>query len=204
MFNSFIASESLIARLGVHYAPAPSYASGGLLRLWEAANSINPVLVWNQPHMIWLADAQRRAVNATDGGPAALALVKRLWPLVLGTADFIADFPYFNETSGFYELGPPLLGAEEYGSNRRIYRPTYETVYFAYALDIANEWRVAQGMPENSKWARVAAGLGNLALDIGMSKPTYSFNAVAACCYIDASQCPPGARAVLDQCSPQV
>ena len=43
----------------------------------------------------------------------------------------------------------------------------------AYALDIANEWRVAQGMPESAAWARVASGLGNLPLDIGMAKPTY-------------------------------
>jgi len=51
---------------------------------------------------------------------------------------------------------------------------------------------------------RVAASLGkNLPLDPAMPVPTYSFNAMAACCYIDPAKCPKGRFGGLDQCSPQ-
>ena len=96
--------------------PSPASDDQGLLLLWESANGINPVLTWNQGPVIWLADAIRRSINATQGAVAALAAVERLSPLVFATADTCADMPFFNETSGYFELGAPTLGAEEFGT----------------------------------------------------------------------------------------
>lgn len=39
-------------------ATPPDWAPAGQLLLWESFNKINPVLQWNQPHMVWLADVQ--------------------------------------------------------------------------------------------------------------------------------------------------
>ena len=116
-----------VAWLGTAVEPAPAWAPPGSLLVWESFNGINPVLQWQQPHMIWLADAQRRAVNASQGAAAAAALMQELAPLVYATADYLASAPFFNETSGFYELGPPLLGGEEFGDFTRISRATFET-----------------------------------------------------------------------------
>ena len=99
-----------VAWLGTAYNPPPAWAPAGSLLVYESFNGINPVLQWNQPHMVWLADAQRRAVNATKGAAAAAAVVAELAPLVFATADYLASAPFFNESSGFFELGPPLLG----------------------------------------------------------------------------------------------
>lgn len=174
----------------------------GLLLLWESANGINPVLSWNQGPVIWLADAIRLALNASQGGAAAAqAAVARLAPLVFATADCIADIPFFNESSGFYEVGPPTLGAEEFGDFMKIRKPLWETVYHAYTLDVANEWRELLGLPRDAKYDAVAAGLGGLPLDPAQSVPTYSFNAEASCCY--NSSCPDGRFGGRDQCSPQ-
>ena len=178
--------------------PAPGHEDG-LLLLWESANKINPVLTWNQGPVIWLADAIRRATNASQGATAAQAAVARLFPLVAATADCIADMPFLNETSGFYELGPPTLGAEEFGDFMKIRKPAWETVYFAYALDVANEWRELLGLPRDVQYDTVAAGLGGLALDPAQAEPTYSFNAEAACCY--NASCPAGRFGGRDQCS---
>ena len=191
------ARDSAVTATPLHAIAPPPFLSP------QAANKINPVLLWNQPHVIWLADAQRRAVNASSGGAAALATATRLAPLVFATADFLADRPFFNESAGGFELAPPLLGAEEMGDFMRIARPTYETVYTALALDLANEWRVLLGLPEDAHWANVSGGLGNLPLDPAESPPAYSFNAAAACCYVPAAQCPPGRFGGRDQCSPQ-
>ena len=159
--------------------PAPG-DEDGLLLLWESANGINPVLSWNQGPVIWLADAIRLAVNASQGAAAAQAAVARLSPLVFATADCIADIPFFNESSGFYEVGPPTLGAEEFGDFMKIRKPLWETVYHAYTLDVANEWRELLGLPRDAKYDAVAAGLGGLPLDPAQSAPTYSFNAEAS------------------------
>lgn len=193
--------------LGTDYAPMPSFinsSSPGLLLLWESANGINPVLTWNQPHMIWLADVQRRAVNASQGPAAALVTVQRLSELVFATAAFCASYPFFNDSSNRYEFGPPTLGAEEFGDFTKINRPVFETVYFSYVLDIANDWKALLGLDSNPLWATVASSLGQgLPLDPAQSQPTHSFNALAACCYIDASSCPNGRFGGMDQCSPQ-
>jgi hypothetical protein len=51
-------------------------------------------------------------------------------------------------------------------------------VYFAYALDVANEWRVLAGLSEDAHWANVSGLLGNLPLDPAeAAAPAYSFNA---------------------------
>jgi hypothetical protein len=50
-------------------------------------------------------------------------------------------------------------------------------VYFAYALDVANEWRALQGLPLEAHWANVSGLLGNLPLDPAETEPVYSFNA---------------------------
>ena len=146
-----------------------------------------------------LADAVRRATNASQGAAAAAAVVDRLAPLVDATADCISDMPFFNASSGFYELGPPTLGAEEFGDFMKIRKPAWETVYMAYALDVANEWRELRGLPRDAQYDAVAAGLGGLALDPAQAAPTYAFNAEAACCY--NATCPPGRFGGRDQCS---
>jgi len=201
--NPLAGEDSMVdvSWLGTDFEEPPSWAPSGKLLLWESFNQINPILQWNQPHMIWLADTQRRAVNASQGPEAALLLMRELSPLVFATADYLASAPFFNESSGHYELGPPLLGGEEFGDYYVISRPTFETVYFAYALDVANEWRDLLGLPAEDSWETVSAGMSNLPRDPAMPD-TYSFNAAAACCYVAPAQCPPGRFGGKAQCSP--
>jgi protein-glucosylgalactosylhydroxylysine glucosidase len=185
------------------WSPPPGDDDNGLLLLWESANEINPVLTWNQPPVIWLADAERRAINATRGSAAALEFVQRLAPIVFATADFCSTLPFFNETSGFYEIGSPTLGAEEFGHYWLINKPVFETVYFSVALDMANEWREYLGMERDALYDAVASGLGGLPLDPAESVPTYSFNGNAACCYVTSAECPSSRFGGLDQCDYQ-
>lgn len=189
-----------------HDAPPPNVT--GSLLLWDAANTVNPVLVWQQPHVVWMANAQRLAANASGGDAAARAVVAELAQLVAATADFMASFAFFNATTGFYELGGPIFGGEEYGHGSapmyyQTIKPVFETVYFAAMLDVANEWRELQGLPRDARYDAVAAGLGGLALDPAEDPPAYSFNVNAACCYVSKSACPPGRFGGRDACAVQ-
>lgn len=51
-------------------ASPPTWAPPGNLLLWESFNKINPVLQWNQPHMVWLADVQ---ASGRSGGRISFA-----------------------------------------------------------------------------------------------------------------------------------
>jgi hypothetical protein len=186
--------------LGLDYAPFPfnngSTDGVGTLLSWEAAELANAVLVWQQPHVVWLADAQRRVVNATSGQDAALAVMRNLSALVFATADYLSTRPYMNASDGAYWLGPPLMGAEEMGGgpSTPLHNPTFETVYFAAMLDVANEWRAFLGMPANATWDDVASRMARPVVDVGSdpSAPTYSFNLDCACVFNDTAHCPPG------------
>jgi protein-glucosylgalactosylhydroxylysine glucosidase len=186
--------------LGLSYAPFP-FANGstdgfGSLAVMDVGSSVGPLLLWEQPHVIWMADLQRRAVNASQGPAAALALVASLSPLVTATADFLASFAFFNESdgkdgAGAYNLGPPIIGGEESGNFALISNPVFELVQMGYALDVANEWRAFLGLPPNPDYDAVASKLGPLTLDIGSppTEPVYSFNRACACAYRQAD-CP--------------
>ena len=116
--------------LGSDTTPWPfGGAPNGTLLVWESPQIDNALVIWQQPHVIWLADAQRRAANASGGETAAMLEVRegpydtpslvssvlyaischplcyapqvqRLSPLVFATADYLAARLYLNESDG--------------------------------------------------------------------------------------------------------
>lgn len=155
---------------GMDYAPFPfnngSTAGYGPLLAWESASGVGPLLVWQQPHTIWYAEAQRVVALAQGGAPAAAAVLAFHAPLVYSTADFLSSFPYYNSSAGGeYWLGPPLYGAEESGDPATIYNPGWEMAYFKWALTVAGQWRVLQGLQPVQQWSAVMEGLAPPPLD---------------------------------------
>jgi hypothetical protein len=68
---------------------------------WEWPNEINPLLIWQEPHPIFFAELEYRA------HPTKETLDK--WKdAVLGSADFMASYPYYNKREKRYILGYPL------------------------------------------------------------------------------------------------
>ena len=180
--------------LSLEYNPFPfgDPSEYGNMMTWDYPYSANAAVVWQQPHPIWIADLQRRWANATRGPAAALAVMQAQEQIVFGTADFLSSFPYVNETDGHYWIhGPPVVGAEEMGDGS-LHNPSFELVQFAYALDVANEWKSLLGLPQDPHWADVASRLSKPVVDIGSdaSHPTYSFNLDCACVF-NLTSCPP-------------
>jgi hypothetical protein len=87
----------------------------------------------------------------------------------------------------------------------RILNPTFELVYFALGLDIANQWRVLQGLQKNATWDAMAGQFARLFIDpqTQPSAPAYSNNYECACLYVDSSACPAGRYGNKDQCGPR-
>jgi len=118
----------------------------------SSPSSVGELLIWQQPHPIWLV----KLLYDADPTPERL---ERYWPIVEATADFMADYAYYEAENDRYVLGPMLVAAQESYSGLKepgVLNPTFELAYWRWALGIASEWRKRMGLPPNEKWIEVA------------------------------------------------
>lgn len=105
----------------------------------------NPLIVWNQPHMIHLAELLYRAAPT----PATLA---RYSELVFATADAMSSMLHWDGRR--YVLGPPLWIAQEIYDQSTSMNPAYELSYWATGLALAQQWRARLGLAPQAEWER--------------------------------------------------
>ena len=105
----------------------------------------NPLIVWNQPHVIALSELLYRNTPT----PATLA---RYRALVSDSAEAMASMLHWDEAGQRYVLGPPLWIAQEIYDPATSMNPAYELSYWARGLEIAQEWRERLGLPRNPDW----------------------------------------------------
>jgi hypothetical protein len=104
----------------------------------------NPLIVWNQPHPVWLSELLYR------GAPNALTLA-RYRDLVLETSEALASMVHL-DASGHYSLGPPLWIAQEIYDQRTSQNPSFELAYWSWALETAQRWRERLGLTREPRW----------------------------------------------------
>ena len=105
----------------------------------------NPLIVWNQPQPIHLAELLYR----NQPTPETLA---RYRDLVLETADCLASMLHFDPARGCYVLGPPLWVAQEIYDPATSQNPTFELAYWRFALGVAQQWRERLGLARVPEW----------------------------------------------------
>ncbi len=120
----------------------------------------NPLIVWNQPHLIYLGELLYRNTPT----PATLAQYR---DLVLETADCMASMLHFNEKTGVYDLGPPLWIVQEIHDQATSQNPAFELSYWRWGLETAQQWRVRLGLPREAKWDDILAHLAPLPVKDG-------------------------------------
>ena len=100
------------------------------------------MLVWQQPHPIYLAELVWRAHHDR-------ATLERYKEIVFETADYMATFVDFDAERKQYVLGPGVASAEEkhtdYAHNLN---PTMELGYWKWALETAQELARSPGNAE--------------------------------------------------------
>jgi hypothetical protein len=116
---------------------------------------INPLIVWNQPHIIHMAELAYRA----HPGKATLEKYKTL---VLETAQSMADMTWLDPVKKRYVLGPPLCIAQEIYDRTQSQNPTYELAYWRWGLETAQAWRERLGLPREKQWDDVIDKLSPL------------------------------------------
>jgi len=105
----------------------------------------NPLIIWNQPHPIALAELLYR------DDPSEITL-KHWSNLVSETAECISSMLFWDDSTKRYILGPPIWIAQEIYDQKKSSNPTYELSYWAYALEVAQTWRERQHLPRNQDW----------------------------------------------------
>jgi hypothetical protein len=121
----------------------------------ESPSSVGAFLIWQQPHIIYFSElAYRQHANAKT-----LAKYK---DLVFATADFMASYAFYDPAKQKYILGPGLIPAQERFKAEQTFNPTYELVYWHWALNTAQQWRQRLHLPRNEKWDDVIKKLSPL------------------------------------------
>jgi len=120
----------------------------------------NPLIIWNQPHVIYLAEILYR----NHPTPEVLAAWR---DLVLETADCMSAMLTWDAAGGRYALEPPLWISQEIYDPKKSRNPTFELSYWAFALKVAQEWRVRLGLGRNADWDQRVAKLSALPVKDG-------------------------------------
>jgi hypothetical protein len=114
----------------------------------NSPSSVGSYLIWQQPHIIWFAEQIYQA------DPTAETLDKYK-DLIFATAEFMADFPRWNDEKQQYDLAPPLIPAQEHWPREATYNPPFELAYWYWGLTKAQEWKERLGAEKDSTWEDV-------------------------------------------------
>jgi hypothetical protein len=121
----------------------------------EAPSSVGAFLIWQQPHLIYMAELSYRAKKSRQ-------VLEKYKNLVFGTADFMASFPTYDSVHKRYNLGKGLIPAQECFDAVSTFNPTYELAYWQWALNTAQQWRKRLGLPREKKWDAILKDLAPL------------------------------------------
>ncbi|HEX2976757.1 MAG TPA: hypothetical protein VHO68_12550, partial [Bacteroidales bacterium] len=128
----------------------------------ESPSTVGTYLIWQQPHVIFFAEQLYQAA-----GNKAEALNKYK-DLVFSTADFMASYAWFDKGRNNYILGPVLIPAQESLRLESTVNPAFETVYWYWALNKAQEWRKRLGLEADPLWQDVVDKISPLSVGNGV------------------------------------
>lgn len=121
----------------------------------EAPSKVGSFLIWQQPHLIYMAELIYRA-NPT---PEVVAKYNRL---VQETARFIYSFAVYDELEGRFVLKGAIPAQETLRAAETI-NPPFELSYWHFAMETAQKWRERAGEKRNLAWEEMIDKLSPLA-----------------------------------------
>lgn len=121
----------------------------------EAPSNVGSYLIWQQPHLIYLAELVYRAQPSED-------LLKRYGSLIDETARFMASFVSFDKSRNRYILKGCIPAQETLRADSVINSP-FELAYWRWALQTAQTWRERRHLPREAHWDDIIARLSPLA-----------------------------------------
>jgi len=133
----------------------------------ESPSSVGSFLIWQQPHVIYLAELIYRNNPSKE-------ILEKYRKLIFGTADFMASFAYLDPTTQKYNLGRGIIPAQECYDPLETFNSPYELAYWKWALQVAQKWRERTGLKPDKDWQEVIDKIAPLAQEKGVYKAAES------------------------------
>lgn len=121
----------------------------------EAPSKVGSFLIWQQPHLIYMAELLYRA----NPRPEVIAKYNQL---VQETARFMYSFATYEELEGRFVLKGAIPAQETLRASETV-NPPFELSYWHYALSTAQQWRERAGEKRNLQWDEMIDKLSPLA-----------------------------------------
>ena len=139
----------------------------------EAPSKVGSFLIWQQPHVIYLAELLRRAYGAsststpnypTPNTHHPTPIMQKYWPLVEPTAEFMCGFADYDTDGRRFEL-KGVIPAQETLRAAETINPPFELSYWHWGLRTANEWAAVMEGQQRGSWKQVEEELSPLAFN---------------------------------------
>ncbi len=122
----------------------------------EAPSKVGSFLIWQQPHIIYLAELLYR--NA----PENREIQDKYGELVQETAEFMYSFATYDSLEGRYLLKGVIPAQETLKASETV-NPPFELSYWHFAMQVAQQWRERLGLQRNAQWDELIDKLSPLA-----------------------------------------
>ncbi|KAL0578688.1 hypothetical protein V5O48_003308 [Marasmius crinis-equi] len=124
----------------------------------SSPGQINNLLLWQQPHPLIFAQYEYRAFPTEE--------TLRKWEdVVRETANWMATFAWFNESTNLYDIGPPMYPVSEDTSPNITRNTAFELAYWRLGLGYALDWMDNLGVEAPANWTVVKDNLAKLPID---------------------------------------
>ncbi len=128
----------------------------------ESPSTVGTYLIWQQPHFIFFSELLYRNSAYQE------EILERYRDLVFETADFMASYAWYDESTDRYVLGPVLIPAQESLRLETTVNPTFELAYWYWGLKTAREWKIRSGLKPDPQWNEVIEKLSELPVGDGL------------------------------------
>lgn len=129
----------------------------------ETSSNVGSFLIWQEPHLIYLAELIYQDTHNLD-------FMKKYQDLVFQTADFMASFATYDSLTGRFNLGKGIIPAQECFKASETFNSPYELAYWKWALQTAQNWRKRLQLQPNADWQEVIDHLAPLSIQNGLYK----------------------------------
>jgi len=121
----------------------------------EAPSKVGSFLIWQQPHIIYLAELIYRANPSEE-------VLKKYNDLIQETAKFMFSFATYDAMEGRFLLKGAIPAQETLRAAETV-NPPFELSYWHFAMETAQKWRERNGMQRNLEWDELIDKLSPLA-----------------------------------------
>ena len=127
----------------------------------EAPSNVGSFLIWQQPHLIYLAELLYRAAANDD---ERRTLLGKYGKAVEETAAFMTDFAEYDKAHDHYILRGCIPAQETLNADSTV-NPPFELSYWLTTLSMAQQWRERSGLKALPETETVASKLSRLAFN---------------------------------------